>query len=233
MALMPKAVDHCVDLIARGDEDLFLSFRYARPADRPRLAALFALQVELRRIPSLVSEPPLGEIRLQWWREALDEIAAGGPVRGHPVVEALARAAPFDSGMRAVAERLIDGRARLLYQPTMTALTDYLEFVREAEAPLAALALSSVDARDRLQDCAEAYALARFAPLLAPSIAAEACERARLMLGKAAVMSQPPELIGAVAFLSLATGYASRPDGRAWPAAKRLTLLNCVLSGRL
>lgn len=223
----------CIKLIAQGDEDLFLSLRYALPADRPRLAALFAFQVELRRIPARVSEPPLGEMRLQWWREALDEIAAGGPVRGHPVVEAIARSAPFDGGRRAAAERLIDGRARLLYQPKMTSLADYLEFVKEAEAPLAALALSSADAADRMADRAEAYALARFAPSLAPSIAAEACESARRLLGASAAAAQPSGVIGQVAFLSLAKGYASRPDGRAWPAGKRLALLKCVLTGRL
>lgn len=233
MGPTPKAVDHCVDLIARSDEDLFLSLRYALPTDRPRLAALFAFQVELRRIPLMVSEPPLGEIRLQWWREALDEIVAGGPVRGHPVVEALAAFTPFDGWKRTDAERLIDGRARLLYQPTLPALADYLEFVREAEAPLATLALSHAEPDDALRGYAEACALARFAPLLAPAIAADACETARRMLGAIGSTPRPPELIGRVAFLSLAKGYASRPDGRAWPAAKRLALLNCVLSGRL
>ena len=220
-------------MIRRGDEDLFLSLRYALPADRPRLAALFAFQVELRRIPALVSEPPLGEIRLQWWREALDEIAAGGSVRRHPVVEALARSAQFDSGRRTEAERLIDGRARLLYQPKMTSLADYHEFVREAESPLATLALSLTEPDGALHDFAEACALARFAPLLAPAVAADACETARRQLGAIGSTPRPPELIGRVAFLSLAKGYASRPDGRAWPAAKRLALLKCVVTGRL
>ena len=49
------------------------------------------------------------EIRLTWWREALDEIFAGQPVRSHPVVEALAQtirrrdlpAAPFEAMIEA------------------------------------------------------------------------------------------------------------------------------------
>ena len=34
----------------------------------------------------------LGLIRLQWWREAIEEIRAGGKVRQHQVVNALADA---------------------------------------------------------------------------------------------------------------------------------------------
>ncbi|HBS32180.1 MAG TPA: phytoene/squalene synthase family protein, partial [Parvularcula sp.] len=53
-------------LVAAADEDFRLSLNYAAPADRARLAALFAFLIELRRIPSSVSEAALGEIRLQW-----------------------------------------------------------------------------------------------------------------------------------------------------------------------
>ena len=102
---------HCVEIIRAGDEDLFLSLGYALEADRARLAALFAFQIELRRIPVIVSEPPLGEIRLQWWREALGEIASGAAPRAHPVVSLLAASGALDSETRELAERLIEARA--------------------------------------------------------------------------------------------------------------------------
>lgn len=51
---------------------------------------LYAFAAEIHRIPATVSEPPLGAIRQQWWREAVEEVFSGGAVRVHPVVEALA-----------------------------------------------------------------------------------------------------------------------------------------------
>ena len=55
----------------------------------------------MRRI---VSEPMAGLVRLQWWRDALDGVAAGKPL-AHPVVEALhagwARFAPLRSRLDA------------------------------------------------------------------------------------------------------------------------------------
>ncbi|WOI51999.1 squalene/phytoene synthase family protein [Parvularcula sp. LCG005] len=52
--------------------------------------ALMAFAAEMRSVPLRVSEPMLGAIRLQWWREALDEVFGEGRVRAHPLVSALA-----------------------------------------------------------------------------------------------------------------------------------------------
>ena len=56
---------------------------------RPGIWAIAAFDWEVARIPDLVSEPMLGAIRRQWWRDAWAEIGMGQP-RRHPVVEALA-----------------------------------------------------------------------------------------------------------------------------------------------
>ena len=61
----------------------------------------------------LVSEPMAGLMRLQWWRDALEGLAAGRPL-AHPVVEALharwARFAPLRSRLDAA----IDAREQEL-----------------------------------------------------------------------------------------------------------------------
>lgn len=227
----------CVDLIRRHDEDLFLALPYALAKDRPRLAALFALHVELRRIPRLVSEAPLGEIRLQWWREALDEIAAGARPRAHPVVEALSASGAMTEEARVLADRMIDARARLLYAPEFLTLDDLGEFLREAEAPLAALAAgetASVAQGDIIKG-GEAYALARFAPVLAPALAAAAAAASLKLHRHSSLHGRvlPPAIIGSVAFLALTRGHAARSDGRPWPLLKRIALFRAALCGRL
>ena len=78
--------------IARsGDSDRTLAALFAPREARTDLFALYAFNVELARIAEQVSEPALGAIRLQWWREALDR-AAKGETTGHPVADAFGAA---------------------------------------------------------------------------------------------------------------------------------------------
>lgn len=80
-----------VDLrVKRVDEDRWLSSRYAPQPQRKRLIALYAFVYELARVRTVVTEPGLGAIRFQWWRDALDEIAKGHAPRQHDVVRAVA-----------------------------------------------------------------------------------------------------------------------------------------------
>ena len=66
-----------------GEPDRYLAALLAPPAARADLLALAAFASELARVPSLVTrEPTMGEIRLQWWRDAL----AARPARRAPAI---------------------------------------------------------------------------------------------------------------------------------------------------
>ena len=95
--------------VARTDEDRWLSSRYAPRRERRALVALYAFNVELARVQVAVTEPTLGAIRFQWWREALDEIEAGSPVRKHDVVQALAACVQRGAYSVKALRRLVDG----------------------------------------------------------------------------------------------------------------------------
>src|SRR5215468_2730422 len=79
---------HCEALVRASDKDRFLSALFAPAEHRGALYALYAFNLEVARVRELVKEPLAGEIRLQWWREA---ITGGRPleVSGHPVASAL------------------------------------------------------------------------------------------------------------------------------------------------
>lgn len=84
------------DLVRRVDPDRWLTTRFiADPAARADVIALYGLNYELARVAGGVSNALMGEIRITWWREAMEEIAAGKAPRKHPNVEALA-ASGFD-----------------------------------------------------------------------------------------------------------------------------------------
>jgi NADH dehydrogenase [ubiquinone] 1 alpha subcomplex assembly factor 6 len=53
------------------DHDRFLTALFAPQAQREGLFALYALNLELAKTPEVTREPLLGQIRLQWWHDAV------------------------------------------------------------------------------------------------------------------------------------------------------------------
>ena len=118
-----------VGAIARAaDYDRYLSTLFAPAGSREALFALIAFNHEVARIPEVVSEPMLGRIRLQWWRETLEAIHAGEPTRRHEVAVPLAAAIRAHGLDRASFERLLDARESDLepqVPPDLAALERY------------------------------------------------------------------------------------------------------------
>jgi len=81
--------EFCAQQLWRLDHDRYLTTLFAPAATRERLTALYAFNTEIARVGETVSEPIIGQMRLQWWRDAIAEAAAGRP-RKHPVVAGLA-----------------------------------------------------------------------------------------------------------------------------------------------
>jgi acyl CoA:acetate/3-ketoacid CoA transferase alpha subunit len=72
-----------------GEPDRYLAALLAPPSARTHLLALAAFSSELARVPLLVTrEPAMGQIRLQWWRDALEAPQAGART-GNPIADAV------------------------------------------------------------------------------------------------------------------------------------------------
>jgi phytoene synthase len=72
-----------------GEPDRYLAALLAPRSARPGLLALAAFAAETARVPLLAArEPAIGEIRLQWWRDAI-EAPNSAPRTGAPVADAL------------------------------------------------------------------------------------------------------------------------------------------------
>jgi phytoene synthase len=59
------------------DHDRYLSVLYAPAAVRPALFALHGVDLEMATVVVGTTEPMIGEIRLAWWREALQGLDRG------------------------------------------------------------------------------------------------------------------------------------------------------------
>ncbi len=82
------SIQACADLVARGDPRRFRAAMAAPLAAREVLLPLYAFNIEVSRAPWVTQEPMIAEMRLQWWRDALEEVAQGR-ARRHEVVDAL------------------------------------------------------------------------------------------------------------------------------------------------
>ncbi|MDZ7822931.1 MAG: squalene/phytoene synthase family protein [Ahrensia sp.] len=77
-----------LDILRQNDRDAYVSTLFVPDDKRSAIASIWAFNAEIERIPQLVSEPFLGEIRLQWWRDVCNGARSeeGGQ---HPVAAAL------------------------------------------------------------------------------------------------------------------------------------------------
>ena len=123
--------DPLVRTLRRHERERFLASLFA-PADRRAgLWALLAFNFEIARVRETVSQPLLGQIRLQWWRDVLDEAYGGRPVRRHAVATPLAETIRRWPVRRDRLDALIDGRERDL-DPSPPATLAELDAYAEA-----------------------------------------------------------------------------------------------------
>jgi hypothetical protein len=80
----------CAQLVEKADPLRFRVAMAAPVAARKILFPLYAFNIEVARAPWVTQEAMIAEMRLQWWRDALEEIAEGKTPRRHEVVDALA-----------------------------------------------------------------------------------------------------------------------------------------------
>lgn len=152
-----------------GEPDRYLAALLAPASSRPHLLALAAFSSELARIAAAVTrEPTMGEIRLQWWRDALQPDAGR---TGNPVADVLCEAVAQANLPRAPLLEAIEARALdLATQPLAddAALAAYLWATEGTMFEVAAQVLDRRGGAD-LHPAAEA--------------AGHAYGRARLLLG--------------------------------------------------
>jgi len=129
----------CADAVRTDDFGAYASTLFAAPAARRALLALYAFAGEIARVHDHVSQPLPGEIRLQWWSDALAGAGHGG-VEGHPVAAELKHAiAEFELPV-AELSRLIEAYRGDLYDDAIPDLPALEAYLAETSSLLMALA---------------------------------------------------------------------------------------------
>jgi len=119
--------EHCAQLVRVADRDRYLAALLAPHGPREGLMALYALDAELAGVRAKITEPLAGEIRLQWWRDAIAALyrdIEDKEAAGHPVMQALTRAIEAGRLPRAAFEYLLDARIFDLYDDPVTSMDE-------------------------------------------------------------------------------------------------------------
>ncbi len=155
----PAAAAFCEAEVRRDDPDRWLATLFLPETARPAVHALLAFNLEVAKIRDAVSQPMLGEIRYQWWRDLLGDGAAGG----NPVAEALLDTVARHRLDVARLLALIEARSFDLYDDPMPSALALENYARDTAGPLfeltAAILAPGFPAPAAVREAAAAYAL--------------------------------------------------------------------------
>jgi phytoene synthase len=132
---MSGAAAFAAEFLRANDRDRYFATLLLETRTRDALSALYAFNADVASIRERAREPAAGEIRLQWWRDALDGDGHGA-VRQNPLAEALldtiaAYGLPVPELLR-----LLDARRFDLYDDPMPDVASFEGYAGETSSVL-------------------------------------------------------------------------------------------------
>ena len=126
---------HAAAELRTTDRDRYLSTLVIDPRHRDGVTALYAFNADVAAIRERVSNPAPGEIRLQWWNDALDGDGHGA-VRQNPVADALLDTIARYAIPAGTLLRLLGARRFDLYDDPMPDLESFEGYAGETTSTL-------------------------------------------------------------------------------------------------
>jgi phytoene synthase len=225
------------------DPDRFLCALFAPATRRSAIFALTAFNHELARAREAATNPIAAQIRLQWWRDAVEEAAAGKPARRHEVAEPLAEAIRAGALDPAALLAMAEAREAECLDDGLATETDFVAWLRGTAGGWSAAAGRALGAdaegAEVLRALGAAYGLAGVLRSVAAHAARGRCllPRDRLEaagLSAEAVISAPAvqALRALVAEMAAEGAEALRSARRDIPPGTTAAALPAVLAAR-
>lgn len=144
-----ESLNYCGQIVREHDPDRFFLSMFVPAARREDVWALMAFNHEIAKTRAVVSETQLGLIRLQWWREQIMNIYAGGSVPEHEVLKPLAAAIGAHGLAQDLFETLIYAREFDLEDVAPSTLEGLLHYADLTSTPLMRLILKVMGEDER------------------------------------------------------------------------------------
>ena len=130
----------CAKIVEKGDPARFRAAMAVPPRYRPALFALYAFNLETSRAPWMSQETMIAEMRLQWWHDALEEIANAIPHRRHEIIRPLAHVVTPSNAQ--VLQRLVAARRWDIYKDPFADQEDFEAYIEATSTSLLYVAAS-------------------------------------------------------------------------------------------
>ena len=130
---------HAATALRQADRDRYLSTLVLHGAHRDAVTAIYAFNADVASVRDRVSNPAPGEVRLQWWSDAV-EGTEHGAVRSNPVADALLTTMARYSIPPGTLLRLINARRFDLYDDPMPDVASFEGYAGETVSTLYQLA---------------------------------------------------------------------------------------------
>ena len=136
---MQEAASFCADLVRNADRDRFVATLFAPAHKRDALYALYAFDVEIAQVRDRAREAAPGEIRLQWWREVVQDERCGEAIAS-PVAASLLNAIEHYRLPVNAMLSLIEARRFDLYNEPMRTIAELEDYALKTVSALMAMA---------------------------------------------------------------------------------------------
>lgn len=137
--MTPESVAYVAAELRRTDRDRYYATLVLPPGARDAVAALYAFNADIASVRDRAREPAAGEIRLQWWSDALGGEGHGN-VRQNPLAAALLEVITEYGLPVPPLSRLIAARRFDLYQDPMPDTVTFEGYAGETNSALYQLA---------------------------------------------------------------------------------------------
>jgi len=130
--------------LRKSDPDRRMAALFASPDIRQRLFALYAFNHEIARISEASSESLIGQMKLTWWRDAIEDLyASPAIIRRHDVTETLA--AMTDILPKADLLQLIEARFADVSARPYASMDEVLTYLDDTSVVIMRLGLKLAD----------------------------------------------------------------------------------------
>lgn len=156
--------------IQNSDYDRYISLIFSPKEKRQDLEVLALFNLEMSRVKNKVSEPMLGLIRFQWWREAIDEVFDFSKTpRNHELVNSLRELVEkykFLSKQEFL--KVIDAREKDLENEPFNTYEDFKNYLKNTSSPINILSLqiifekAEIENIEIVENISEAWAYTAF-----------------------------------------------------------------------
>lgn len=234
------------DALKSSDPDRCRAALLADADVREKLMLLYAFHYELSKVPNVTSEPMLGAIRYQWWREAVGEWYGDASVRRHEITTPMA-ALVAETGLRRFwFDQLIDGRERDLDPRPFADMAEAELYAAQTSGQLAQIAARLCGSQDTdlakqlgkiWGMCGLVRAYRFYADKALADLKFEDLRDRTAALYEATKTKMSPDMTPAVAYVALVPEYLKRADPvqpRDYsPLRKQMRIMRVGLTGQL